>query len=415
MASFPTQGQPYTVLPGDTLTKLAARAYGDEMQWSRIHRANLQTIASPDKLQVGAVLMIPLEEAKLEAKAAGAVNRFATRAKGTATLVLAGREFPVTTLRALCSAETMCDSWVVDLPRIPGADPDFERLIRPKSFSPSELYLGPELIASGKIYSREPYKGKDGSRVTLEFFTATADLMDSTMPPPYEYANSTLEQLAASIIKPLGYGVRFECETGGPFDKVTIERTEKIGAFFARLATQRGVLVTKDNLGNVVFTRPASGAAVADLEEGTPFPEEWKAKFDDRQFYSSYRVVGQSGDGKDISSVVTDASVPASRQITYAQGEGTAGKASDSAKWRRASALRDALAMPFPVADWYNPKGNLWRANSIVNAKSDTLFIPKPFAFWVRSVEYVLDGGGRRATLSIIPPLDLDNLKEPWA
>ena len=35
----------------------------------------------------------------------------------------------------------------------------------------------------------------------------------------------------------------------------------KIGAFFARLATQRGLLMTCDEFGNVIFTRAAAGPA----------------------------------------------------------------------------------------------------------------------------------------------------------
>ena len=49
----------YTVKTGDSLSKIAKEIYGDASQWKRIHQANSDLIADPDKIQPGWTLTIP--------------------------------------------------------------------------------------------------------------------------------------------------------------------------------------------------------------------------------------------------------------------------------------------------------------------------------------------------------------------
>ena len=49
----------YTVAPGDSLGSLALRFYGDSALAPLIHEANRGLLASPDRLRVGQVLIIP--------------------------------------------------------------------------------------------------------------------------------------------------------------------------------------------------------------------------------------------------------------------------------------------------------------------------------------------------------------------
>lgn len=50
-------GDTYTVQPGDWLTKIAGRAYGDINQFSKIAQAN--NITNPDVIEVGTILKLP--------------------------------------------------------------------------------------------------------------------------------------------------------------------------------------------------------------------------------------------------------------------------------------------------------------------------------------------------------------------
>ena len=53
------QEQTYTVVSGDSLSKIAKRYYGDASLWPRIHEANRDQISNPDLIHPGQRLKIP--------------------------------------------------------------------------------------------------------------------------------------------------------------------------------------------------------------------------------------------------------------------------------------------------------------------------------------------------------------------
>lgn len=57
--SSSTATKVYTVVSGDSLSKIAKREYGDANAWPRIFEANRDVIKDPDKIQPGWKLKIP--------------------------------------------------------------------------------------------------------------------------------------------------------------------------------------------------------------------------------------------------------------------------------------------------------------------------------------------------------------------
>ena len=49
----------YTVVAGDSLSKIAKREYGDAQKWQAIYQANRDKISNPDLIHPGQVLTIP--------------------------------------------------------------------------------------------------------------------------------------------------------------------------------------------------------------------------------------------------------------------------------------------------------------------------------------------------------------------
>jgi nucleoid-associated protein YgaU len=49
----------YTVVAGDTLSKIAKREYGDASKWHDIYEANKDTIKNPDLIYPGQTFKIP--------------------------------------------------------------------------------------------------------------------------------------------------------------------------------------------------------------------------------------------------------------------------------------------------------------------------------------------------------------------
>ncbi len=55
----PPQAKTYTVVSGDTLSKIAKQFYGNANDWPKIFDANRDQLSNPDRINVGQVLKIP--------------------------------------------------------------------------------------------------------------------------------------------------------------------------------------------------------------------------------------------------------------------------------------------------------------------------------------------------------------------
>jgi nucleoid-associated protein YgaU len=53
------QAQTYTVVSGDSLSRISKRIYGDASKWKKIYEANTDQIENPDLIYPGQVLKIP--------------------------------------------------------------------------------------------------------------------------------------------------------------------------------------------------------------------------------------------------------------------------------------------------------------------------------------------------------------------
>jgi nucleoid-associated protein YgaU len=49
----------YTVEPGDTLSHIARKYYGNHLQWDKIYQANKPIMKNPDYIYVGQKIVIP--------------------------------------------------------------------------------------------------------------------------------------------------------------------------------------------------------------------------------------------------------------------------------------------------------------------------------------------------------------------
>jgi nucleoid-associated protein YgaU len=55
----PASGRTYTVVKGDSLSKIAKQFYGNASQWKKIYEANKDTIKNPDLIYPGQTFKIP--------------------------------------------------------------------------------------------------------------------------------------------------------------------------------------------------------------------------------------------------------------------------------------------------------------------------------------------------------------------
>ena len=418
--STPIPGYRYTVRPGDTPVSISARAYGDRQRWPDIWRANETRLRSgnPNLIYPGEVLYIPeLPERRQVA------DRLPGSAPDSIRVVSEGIELPVTSARLIRTMDTAADAMTAMIPWTPGADRQLDELLLPYRYPDIDVYLGGELIMSGRIYTVKRQVTQDGRVVEIEAFSTTVDLVQCTVRPPYEYRRIDLVQFAEVYCAPKGLRVEVDPVIGDDVDMQangptwTADPMETEFEFLDRIAGQYGLLISSTVTGDFLWTRAnTSGRPVDTLDENeTPLPEEYTATFDGTKRYSAYRAIHDDQEGGRVT-VDTDPTVPGIRFLTFRADEQRPGNVASAARWRKNKTIADALTVPFPVSGWRDRQDRLWRENSIVTVISPTLSLPDGFDFLIKRVEYVYASDGVSAILQLVPPQVYtgEDVPEPW-
>jgi len=414
-------GAPYTVVTGDHLSGIAAQAYGNGRKWPLIWKANQSTLRSGDSDLIfpGEIINIPVdpEQVALENEITRlTADDLKGKDKDDFTFEMDGNEIAIESGTLIRTMDTAADGFTVVLQWDPTDDFLYE-LFRPYQYRPVKCYLGGKRVFTGIAYKTTPSIGDNGAKMTISGATATADIVDSTMRPPYESKKITLKDRAAELLEPLGIPVVYDFDDTEIFSKVTADPTDKILGHLGDLSRQRGVLISSSRLGELVMYRASTdGQPVGTLEEGRPPVRDLESEFDGRARYNSYKAIANSSNKKRKTAIAKDNNVPKSRFMTFSAEDSTAGNIQTAADWRRSKQLAKSLTLDIPVDSWYDPNDELWEENTLVTLVSRSLYIPDGFDFSIQRVEYGFSDQGTPSVLSLIPPQAYtgEELVEPW-
>lgn len=402
--SKPVPGLPYVIVPGDTLIGIAKKAYGQAREWRKIWKANEKVLVSgdPNLIFPGETIQIPIlvELDKLKKTLSPDLPN---RPPDEMEIIIDGTEIKFTQGSILRTMDTAADMWTAVLPWFTD-DEEISDLLRPFAYREAQAYLGGFKLVDGFLYTTTTRKAAGGITIGLEGYSATIDLVDSTLKPPLVQKQVTLKQRAEEVCGPFGVGVVFEITADPPFKKVTAEPTDKAFDHLAGLASQRGALISSTEDGELLFTEVTTDPPVGSIDDDLPPQQEISAKFDGRGRFNSYKAIGQSPGKTNKRAVAKDDGIPKTRFFTFRADDTTIGDIQKAADWRRSKQVADALTFPLPVSSWYAPDGNLWRENTLVTVKSPILYAPDGFDFLIRSVEYKFTKDGTTAVLSLVPP-----------
>ena len=397
----PTPGVPYVVQNGDTVTRIAAIAYGDAGRAADILRANQAVNIAP-----GVTLIIPADAAQIVAPTADGLS-----------LTIGGVEVPTESMRVIRSLDALANGWTAVIAWQYGDDPDLDARIRMYSYTGANAFINGQLAIAGRLYSTSPGLG-GRSEASLEGWSFAADMVDSNLKPPYEANNVTLRQRTEEVAAPFNLSVVSELETDGQFDRVTATPSQKAGEHILSLSAQRGALINSDPDGTLrIFKVTSEGKPVGTIEEGAPGFSGFAGTFDGRSRFNSYRFLSQTPGDASAGAVAVDNAVPVTRFTTFGGNDTTTGETQQAADWRKTKALADALTIPIKAEGFLAPNGEEWVPGQTVTLISPTLFIPNGFEMLIRSVEMLQDPGGDIATLGLVPPgvYTGAEIAEPWA
>jgi prophage tail gpP-like protein len=272
------------------------------------------------------------------------------------------------------------------------------------------------LQCRGWLYKVSPQFAADGRSIRLEGWSLTADLIDSTIRPPYERNKVSLKARAEEACSGIGVAVDWQAGDDPPFDRVTAQEGQSILEHLGSLAVQRGVQISCTAQGKLLFHRAESSEPVDCFVEGYPPLTEGKATFDGRARFASYTARGQSPGKHAATATANDPAVPSHRMLSFSADESAGSDMQKAANWQRSKALGESMTLEIPVSSWYDRNGNLWESGTMISVISESLFLPSGFDFLVTKVEFDLAEEGANGILTLTPPQVYtgEELPDPW-
>ncbi|MBB6997399.1 baseplate protein [Escherichia coli] len=332
----------------------------------------------------------------------------------TVTLRTDGRLFTGwTSVSVTRSIESVAGYFELGVNVPPGTD--LSGLVPGKAFT---LEIDGQIVCTGYIDSRRRQMTADSMKITVAGRDKTADLIDcAAVYSGGQWKNRTLEQIARDLCAPYGVTVRWELsdkESAASFPSFTLDHSETVYEALVRASRARGVLMTSNAAGELVFSRAAS-TATDELVLGEnlltlDFEEDFRDRFSEYTVKGYARANGAEGDDIDAKSIVsrkgtaTDSDVTRYRpMIIIADSKITAKDAQARALREQRRRLAKSITFEAEIDGWTRKDGQLWMPNLLVTVDASKYAI-KTTELLVSKVNLILnDQDGLKTRVSLAP------------
>ncbi|EFH6215669.1 phage baseplate assembly protein [Escherichia coli] len=332
----------------------------------------------------------------------------------TVTLRTDGRLFTGwTSVSVTRSIESVAGYFELGVNVPPGTD--LSGLAPGKEFT---LEIDGQIVCTGYIDSRRRQMTADSMKITIAGRDKTADLIDcAAVYSGGQWKNRTLEQIARDLCAPYGVTVRWELsdkESSAAFPGFTLDHSETVYEALVRASRARGVLMTSNAAGELVFSRAAS-TATDELVLGEnlltlDFEEDFRDRFSEYTVKGYARANGAEGDDIDAKSIVsrkgtaTDSDVTRYRpMIIIADSKITAKDAQARALREQRRRLAKSITFEAEIDGWTRRDGQLWMPNLLVTIDASKYAI-KTTELLVSKVTLILnDQDGLKTRVSLAP------------
>jgi len=406
----------HKVAAGDTLGAIAARHLGSSAKWGKIASANPQ-LASRGRaadgspiIHPGDALIIPANEA---ARPAGAQAKTVALSGGERDVAIKidGKKFTGFTSYELTLAYDSLDTFSASAP-YSSAMAELRSAITPFAFKPCDIYYEDSLLFKGTLLTPDPELTDRAGEITLQGYPLCGILNDCAVPPtsyPLQVMGVNMRGIAEAACEPYNIPVVFDGDAGPDFTEVSIEPAEKIAGFLAKLAKQRGLLITNTEKGELLFFAPRRGKAAASFAEGSPPMLSLKARFAAQGFYS--HVTGFSKTGPEDppfsytleNGYLISKGIMRHHSIIVDDAEGLSGlqKAVEAYAGRMHA---DCVSYELECDAHHNRDGERFKKGMTVCVLAPTAMVARETNFIAREIKLTRTAEGKRAAMDLVLP-----------
>jgi prophage tail gpP-like protein len=297
-------------------------------------------------------------------------------------------------------------------------------VIIPFAFKNCEVYYNGKLKLKGTLLTPDPELTGDAKEITLQGYPLCGILNDCTVPLaqyPAEYAGLDIKQIAGPICDAYGIKVLFDGETGGAFEKVSIEPTEKVLDFLVKLSKQRSLLFTNDENGKLLFFSPKEEKPFVSFEEGFPPLISIKPKFNAQAFYSHIIGFSKSDADHEADQFIYENKYLTKKGITRCQtiiaDDADEGNLEATVKAYAGRMFADCVAYELECEGHVNTDGEVFKKGMLVCVKAPGAMIRRETKFIAKNIKLKRTIEGKTTLITLVLPGSYSgNIPEvlPW-
>ncbi len=329
------------------------------------------------------------------------------------------------------AVDQLADAFSVSAPFDPDRA-DLRDAFRPFGYQPVKVYIGDDLLITGRIEKVE-HQSDAGDRVlTVQGRSLTGALVDCSIDGELEFSGLALSTIARKIAGRFGVSVRADNDTNS-IEVARAEYGQTAADFLLGLANARHLFLNSSYDGKLVISWGASFAkksAAAALVEGRAPLLSVSTSFDGTGRFSVYKVATQFAGMSDIMGEAKDAGVPIYRPhlrvVSDVDSDNSFMEAGDvqliaalqkmalekaekgadsSARRVRSEAMVKSFSVSARVAGWRRPDGKRWAERQTVTLKAPGAALYTECQYLIAGVSYKLDeSDGQVVDLRLVFP-----------
>ncbi|MDT7496267.1 contractile injection system protein, VgrG/Pvc8 family [Citrobacter koseri] len=283
---------------------------------------------------------------------------------------------------------------------------------------PFTLSIDGQTVITGYTDGRRRQMGADSMKITIAGRDKTADLIDcAAIYKGGQWRKRTLEQIARDLCQPYGVAVRWEltdAESAAPFTSFTLDHSETVYEALGRAARARGVLITSNAAGDLVFTRAdeshSDRLVLGENLLSVDFDEDYRDRFSEYTVKGHGRSNGKVGDTVDARTIAsqkgtaTDSGITRYRpMIILADSKIDAQSATARALREQRRRLAKSVTFEAQLDGWTRSNGQIWMPNILAEIDASKFAIQTGPLLVSKVVLTLDDREGVKTTLTLAP------------
>lgn len=283
---------------------------------------------------------------------------------------------------------------------------------------PFTLSIDGQTVITGYTDGRRRQMGADSMKITIAGRDKTADLIDcAAIYKGGQWKKRTLEQITRDLCQPYGVAVRWEltdAESAAPFSSFTLDHSETVYEALGRAARARGVLITSNAAGDLVFTRAdeshSDRLVLGENLLSVDFDEDYRDRFSEYTVKGHGRSNGKVGDTVDARTIAsqkgtaTDSAITRYRpMIILADSKIDAQSATARALREQRRRLAKSVTFEAQLDGWTRSNGQIWMPNILAEIDASKFAIQTGPLLVSKVVLTLDDREGVKTTLTLAP------------